>query len=220
MILNSKPLLQVAIDVLNIRAALRILDEVYPFVDIVEVGTPLIIEEGLAALEALKARYPEKKYLADLKIMDAGTIEASSGFSRGADIVTVLATADDRTIRAAVEVAKVSGGQIMADMINVSDPAKRAKELEMLRVPIICLHTAFDCPGSVEHTMNQLRIVRPTVHCQLAVAGGLTLETVQTVASLAVDILVVGSAITNQPNPHDAACLISKKLEEWRSCAR
>jgi len=123
---DSSPRLQLAIDVLRTSDALRLAEATYPHFDIAEIGTPLIIEEGLAALEALKSRFPDKQYLADLKIMDAGFIEASSGFTRGADIVTVLAAADDQTISGALEAAEKHHGKIMADLINVPDPLVRA----------------------------------------------------------------------------------------------
>ena len=44
---KSRPLLQVALDVLCTQQAMEIASEVYPYVDIFEIGTPLIIAEGL-----------------------------------------------------------------------------------------------------------------------------------------------------------------------------
>ena len=78
-------------------------------------------------METIKTRFPDKKCLADLKIMDAGKIEATSAFQRGADIVTVLGCADDQTVRGALEAAEAHGGLLMADLINVRDPVGRAR---------------------------------------------------------------------------------------------
>ena len=44
--------------------------------------------------------------------MDAGKIEAAIAFERGADFVTVLAAADDLTIRGAMEAAEASAGNL------------------------------------------------------------------------------------------------------------
>ncbi|WIM73331.1 orotidine 5'-phosphate decarboxylase [Corynebacterium suedekumii] len=44
--------------------------------DILELGTPLIKSEGLAAITAVKAAHPDKTVFADLKTMDAGELEA------------------------------------------------------------------------------------------------------------------------------------------------
>jgi len=211
---KSRPLLQVALDVLSTQQALEIAGQIYPHVDIIEIGTPLIIVEGLRALETIKNKFPDKKYLADLKIMDAGKIEAASAFKRGADIVTVLAATDDLTIRGSLDAAEGCGGQLMADLINVRDPVARAIELCAMKVPIICFHTAFDRRGSSEDMLYHLEMVRPVVSCQLAIAGGLTSDTVGQALSKGADILVVGSGITDQHDPREVACTIMKELEE------
>ena len=80
---EDSPRLQLAVDATDLPTALRLVEAVYPYYDIAEVGTPLIIEEGLHALEALQRAFPDKQYLADLKIMDAGRLEAESAFRRG-----------------------------------------------------------------------------------------------------------------------------------------
>jgi 3-hexulose-6-phosphate synthase len=211
---KSKPLLQVALDVLSTQEALGIAVQIYPHFDILEIGTPLIIGEGLSALETIKAKFPDKKYLADLKIMDAGKIEAASAFKRGADIVTALAAADDLTIRGALDAAEACDGQLMADLINVRDPVARAIELCAMNVPIVCLHTAFDRRGSGQDSLYFLEMVRPVVSCQLAIAGGLTSDAVGSALSKGADIVVVGSGITDQRDPRKVACTIMKQLEE------
>lgn len=217
---SSRPLLQVAIDVLNTPQALKIVGQIHPHLDIVEIGTPLIIEEGLSALETIKSKFPDKKYLADLKIMDAGKLEASSAFRRGADIVTVLAAADDQTIGGALEAANSHGGQVMADLINVPDLDRRAVELAALGVPILCLHTASDRRDLGEDSLRCLDLVRPLVNCQLAIAGGLTAETVATALQKGTNIMVIGSSITNQPDPGRVACAIMEKLRGYTTLDR
>jgi 3-keto-L-gulonate-6-phosphate decarboxylase len=47
----------------------------------------------------------------------------------------------------------------------------------------------------------------------LAIAGGLTSDTVGQALSKGADILVVGSGITDQPDPREVARAIMKKLE-------
>ena len=212
MSLSPRPLLQVAIDVLSTRRALEIVDLIYPYVDIVEIGTPLIIEEGLSALEKIKSRFPDKKYLADLKIMDAGDIEATSAFKRGADIVTVLAAADDLTVRGALDAAQRFGAQVMADLINVADELGRAKELSSMHVPLMCLHTAYDLRDAGKDALVSLQTVRRAVSCRLAIAGGLTLKSIADAVLKGADILVVGGGIINHADPRGTAREIMEKL--------
>ena len=47
--------------------------------DWVEAGTPLIKAEGLTAVRALKAEFPDKTIVADMKTMDAGRVEVCPG---------------------------------------------------------------------------------------------------------------------------------------------
>ena len=56
--------------------------------DIIEVGTPFVMEYGLAPVRKLKQAFPEKLILADLKIADAGYYEAAAAFKSGADTVS------------------------------------------------------------------------------------------------------------------------------------
>lgn len=210
--LPDGPLLQIALDVLETEQAIEIAAEVYPNFDVVEIGTPLIIEEGLAAVERVKEQYPDRLCLADLKIMDAGRLEASSGFRRSADIVTVLAAADDATILGAIEAAEESDGMLMADLINCPDLSGRAKELEQLGVPLLCVHTAYDIQGEGSNPLDDLEAVREAVSCKLAVAGGLTLGMVGDAVSFGADIVVVGGGILNDPSPAEAASAILERL--------
>jgi 3-hexulose-6-phosphate synthase len=91
-------LLQLALDFPSLGESLALLDRVADLVDIVEVGTPLILKEGVRAVAEVKRRHPGLQVLADLKVMDAGELEAAIGFEAGADIVTVLGAAETVTI--------------------------------------------------------------------------------------------------------------------------
>jgi 3-hexulose-6-phosphate synthase len=193
--------------------ALALIAAVHPHHDIVEIGTPLLIEEGLRAVEAVKARWPDTPCLADLKIMDAGHLEAGSAFRRGADIVTVLGLADDETVRGALVAAATHGGQVMADLIQVPDPARRAAELEALGVPIVCLHTAHDVQGDAD-PLAHLRATRAAVSCRIAIAGGLGLEDVEATVRRGADVLVFGGAIARHPDPGGLAAAIAAALRE------
>lgn len=210
------PQLQIAVDVLSTEEMIKIADLVYPNFDILEIGTCLIIEEGLFVVEVAKARYPDKKCLADIKIMDAGQIEATSGFERGSDIVTVLAAADDKTILDALEIAAKYGKQIMVDMLNVPDPVLRAAELENLGVQLICLHTAYDLQESGIDPTAHLAAVRTAVNCTIAVAGGIKLDNVADAIAAGADIAIVGGAITKHPQPKDTSVEFFRLLKEKR----
>src|SRR5665647_3130791 len=93
--------LQVAIDLLTTQQALALAAKIAPYIDIIELGTPLIKNEGIAVVAAMKQAHPDKLVFADLKTMDAGELEADIAFKAGADLVTVLGAAGDATIAGA-----------------------------------------------------------------------------------------------------------------------
>ena len=207
-------MLQLAVDVLSLDEAMRVIESVYPNFDIVEVGTPLIYEEGLRAVETIRARFPDRLCLADLKIMDAGHIESSSGFRRGADLVTVLAAADDRTILDALEAAaEAEGREVMVDLINAPRPADRARELVELGVSLFCVHMAYDAQGGDQDPLESFQQVRQAVSCRLAVAGGLDAESSRKASAMGADIVVVGGGILGHPDPRGAAAEVMRAIK-------
>ena len=64
--------LQVAFDIQHSDEVLKLVEVNGDLIDIVEIGTPLIIKEGLKSVQKIKKEYPNQTVLADLKIMDAG----------------------------------------------------------------------------------------------------------------------------------------------------
>lgn len=206
--------LQLALDVLSVHEALRAAEPTAAHVQILEVGTPLVIEAGVKAVRTLKRAYPTHQVVADLKIMDAGRIEALSAFSAGADIVTVLGLASDATIKGAAWAARHTGGLLMADMVNVPDPTQRGRELLELGVHILCLHTAYDRQQENVDPLDELRAVRPAVAGRLAIAGGLKLTHVHEAVHAGADVLVVGGGILNEPDPGAAAAAIADALAQ------
>ena len=111
--------LQLALDLVNISEAKEVVQEVQEYIDIVEIGTPVLINEGLKAVKEIKEAFPSLKVLADLKIMDAGAYEVMKASEAGASIITILGATDDSTIKGAVEEGKKQGTQILVDMIMV-----------------------------------------------------------------------------------------------------
>lgn len=114
--------LQLALDLVNISEAKEVVQEVQEYIDIVEIGTPVLINEGLKAvkeIKEIKEAFPSLKVLADLKIMDEGAYEVMKASEAGASIITILGATDDSTIKGAVEEGKKQGRQILVDMIMV-----------------------------------------------------------------------------------------------------
>jgi 3-hexulose-6-phosphate synthase len=189
--------LQIAIDMVNTETALKMVKEIQDVIDIVEVGTPMIMREGMFPVRLIKEKFPKVTVLADTKIVDGGDIESEDAFDAGADIVTVLGVADDATIKAVVKTAKKYDGKVMADMICIEDVKKRAKELDNLGVDYICLHTAIDVQSTGKTPFDELAQVMTVLkNAKAAVAGGISMATIPLAKKYATEIVVAGGALT------------------------
>lgn len=69
--------LQLALDLVDINGAIEVVKEVESHVDVVEIGTPVVINEGLKAVKEVKKAFPDMTVLADLKIMDAAVTKSA-----------------------------------------------------------------------------------------------------------------------------------------------
>jgi len=70
-------------------------------VDIVEIGTPLLKNQGVAnVVPAFRKQFPEALLLADMKTMDGGAFEARAVYTGGGNIVDFLALAGADTAKA------------------------------------------------------------------------------------------------------------------------
>jgi 3-hexulose-6-phosphate synthase len=198
--------LQLALDIYDIPQSLEILKDLHDVVDIVEIGTPFIIRDGVHAVKAVKDAYPDLCVLADLKIMDGGYAEAKMAYEAGADIVTVLAAAEDITIQSVVKAGRECGKEVMADLIAVADLKKRAAELDGFGLDYICVHTAFDIQHTGRSPLEDLKALKGVLkHTRSAVAGGVKLATLAEVAAQQPDIVIVGMGISGQPDMRQTA---------------
>jgi 3-hexulose-6-phosphate synthase len=194
--------LQLALDVIQLRDAKNLIEKVRETIDIVEVGTPFIIREGVGTVAKLKKLFPDLTFLADLKIIDGAEYESHIAFEAGADIVTVLGLSDNMTIGKALRKAEEFGKSIMVDMINVAAVAERAAELDSMGADYLCLHTAFDAKSIMGPPLEQLRQVKKIVgKAKIAVAGGINDTNAASIAGEKPDIVIVGSWVVENRDP-------------------
>ena len=206
--------IQVALDVLESDRAVQIAKEaVAGGVDWIEVGTPLVKSAGMDIIRRLRENFPDHIILADLKTMDVGAMEVEMAAKSGADVVTVLAAADDAVIVQALLSAKKYGVRVMVDLISFPDPFSRVSELEALGVDLINVHVGIDQQMTGASPIQTLRKLAAQTDIDIAVAGGLTPETVRDAVSAGADIVVVGSYIINSDNVAASAAEVRKAAD-------
>jgi 3-hexulose-6-phosphate synthase len=197
--------LQAALDFFNLEEALNLMKIIHPYVDIAEIGTPLMLSEGFRAVSEMKRLYPNIDVLADIKLMDGGRPIAGAAFDAGADIVTVLGVTNNFTISGAVSAAQErSCKRVCVDTIGVVDLAKRTKELESLGADFIAVHTAHDLLGCVSTPIEALKVIKEnlsTQNCKSVISGGITPEAMPEIVTVSPDVVIVGSGLTKAKDP-------------------
>lgn len=209
--------LQLAVDTLSLEDALVFLKDVSPYIDIVEVGTPLLYRSGLEAVRRIKEAYPDLYLLCDSKIMDAGAYESKEQFEAGADCVSVLGVTDDATIRACVEEARKYQKEVSVDTICIRDLEARIGQIEQMGADYISVHTGVDQQARGRTPLDDLREIRRCAkRARISVAGGIRLDTVGEYLALGPDVVIVGGGILGQPDPVGAARALKEKIRRYQ----
>lgn len=210
--------IQLAVDVSTIDEALALVDETQEFVDLIEVGSPLVLSEGLHAVRAMKERFPKKTILADCKISDGAYWLGGMAYDAGADIVTVMATASDYSIIEHARAAHERGKLAEVDMMGIENIEQRAQELLDMDIDIIGMHASAEAlrPGEVH--INRIRRMLSVVPCEKAcVANSLTFDTLERVLSFHPEIIVISTPILTADNKREAARQVREIFDRYRT---
>jgi len=210
----ERPVLQVALDFENLSRALAAAREaVEGGADWIEAGTPLIKSEGLESVRELKKAFPDRSVIADMKIMDTGAFEVEMAAKAGADIVTVLGAADDDTIAEAVRGGELYGAEVVVDLLGVADPLARSRRAAELGAAAVCWHVGIDMQMRADSPFARLAELAKGSPIPVAVAGGLTSESVAGAVRAGAQILIVGGAITKSPKIVEATRRIREAID-------
>lgn len=213
-----KPVVQVALDVVEVDRAIKIGKlAAQGGVEWIEAGTPLIKTAGLEVVKRLRRTFPKKIIVADMKTMDVGALEVELAAKAGADVVCVLGAAADATISEAITAAKKHGAKVLVDLIAVGNPRTRAEEAEKLGADYIGVHVGIDQQKLGTDPLEQLRKVAGSVRLPIAVAGGITARTAPELAKHGASIIIVGGAITKAKDVMCAARDIVNSVQAIRT---
>jgi len=216
-----KPVLQLALDFVDLDRALKVAGEAGDSVDWIEAGTPLIKSEGLNSVRKLREKFPKHVIVADMKTMDAGRVEVEMAAKAGAQVVEVCGAAADETIKECVQAGRNYGVKILADLIGIKEEeiVEKAKKMQYFGVDFIGVHTAIDEQMQAKFPFGKLKKVVDSVSIPVAAAGGLNSETVVDALNAGASILIVGGAITKAENAGKAAAEMKKAVDSRKKIA-
>jgi 3-hexulose-6-phosphate synthase/6-phospho-3-hexuloisomerase len=172
------PIVQISLDLTSLAEALDTAEiAVSAGVDWLEAGTPLILAEGLRAVEGLRKRFPDHPIVADLKTMDGGYLEAEMMARAGATCVVVMGRAHEATIRRVVDAGRDFGIQVMGDNLAADDRVANARWMERLGVDYIIHHIGYDERRMIAglSPLDELDEVVRAVSIPVQAVGGLSI---------------------------------------------
>jgi 3-hexulose-6-phosphate synthase/6-phospho-3-hexuloisomerase len=176
---SDYPIVQISLDLTTLDEALETAAiAVSAGVDWLEAGTPLILAQGLRAVEALRERFPDHPIVADLKTMDGGYLEAEMMAKAGASCVVVMGRAHEATVRRVVEAGRAYGIKVMGDNLAADDRVANARWMENLGVDYVIHHIGYDERRMIAglSPMDELDEVVRAVKVPVQAVGGLSIR--------------------------------------------
>ena len=173
------PIVQISLDLTSLDEALETAAiAVEAGVDWLEAGTPLLLAEGLHAVEQLRRRFPDHPIVADLKTMDGGYLETEMMAKAGANLVVVMGRAHEATIRRVVDAGRDFGVKVMGDNLAADDRVACARWMAGLGVDFIVHHIGYDERRMITglSPMDELDAVVRAVSIPVQAVGGLSIR--------------------------------------------
>ena len=204
----ERPQLQIALDTFDMPSALRPLNAAVSQVDVIECGTVLIIAEGLRSVREIRALYPNKIILADVRIAEAGAVISRACFEAGASWVSVVAGASMTTVEQVVKVAQESGGEVQIELGETYDP-EQAREWRRLGVTQVIVHRSRDAEAAGKLTWGEddkdrIRQLHQ-MGFKVTVTGGVTAKDLPFFQGVPVGVVISGRGIVKADDPLAAA---------------
>jgi 3-hexulose-6-phosphate synthase len=202
------PIVQISLDVTSLDEALETAAAaVDAGVDWLEAGTPLILAEGVRAVERLRARFPDYPIVADVKIMDGGYLETKMMARAGANLVVVMGRAHEATIRCVIDAGREFGIKVMGDNLAAEDRVACARRMEQMGVDFIVHHIGYDERRMVKGVspMDELDAVVRAVSIPVQAVGGLSIRQAIECPSRGAPLVVIGAPLAIDADDFKAA---------------
>lgn len=212
---NKKPLLQIALDTDSYEDAFRTLaNGLDDAVDIIEVGTLLLLSEGLRAVDILRTIYPKKILVADFKCIAPHF--GSAVLKHNPDFLTVLSAAEKQVPKSihdeAVAIGK--GQQVQIELYGDDWNWDDVAEWKLMGIE----HIIFSRPRSrkggwgAEDVNDIEKLVG--MGMQVTATGGVTYEDLDVLKGLPIFAIICGRSVRNAPDPAAEARRIQQKIHQ------
>lgn len=204
----EKPKLQLALDMQDMVSALDAAHKAAAEIDVLEVGTILMLSEGMKTVHILKTLYPDHLILSDIRIIKAGGKLAAMAYDAGADWVSVISDASRDTLKAVVSESEKRPGRDVQIEINGNYDDERLKYFLSLGMTQMIYHRSGEVVEKEEkwsqRTLEELKRLSD-MGFRLSITGGLEIWEIKLFKDIPVYCFIAGRKICNAPDPLGAA---------------
>lgn len=214
----KRPLLQIALDHLDLNSALKTTELLAPEIDVLEAGTILCYAEGMRAVEHIRRNHPDHLIVADLKAADAGSVLADMVFSRGASWMTVICCAPYPTMEQALKTARAYQGDIQIELYGDWTFQQAQRWLDIGITQAIYHRGRDDQAAGKGWDQEDLDKIQKLSEMGFAVSvtGGLVPKDLAQFNHLPVQCFIAGRSLYGAPDPIRAAAEFRTAIEqEW-----
>lgn len=196
--------LQIAFDIPNLEACLKIAQEVEPFCDRFEIGSILLYKYGIEAIKQFRKLFPHKELLADTQIVKKGKDITILCLEAGADIVTVMAGAHKQVIHNVCANAG-SKKKVVLDLADTLQFGEASMEAKTLGIDAILFNQPYEKQPESVTLFDQWEIVKGNTQLPIFITSSINRNTIQKILLLKPDGIVIGKAIIEHENPTEEA---------------
>lgn len=213
----TTPRLQIALDTLDLPAALGLLQKAAKDVDVIECGTILVLCEGYHAVRAIRALFPDKRILADVRIAEAGAKISRLAFEAGADLVSCVAGASLTTIQQVCRVAAEFGAEVQVELADEWYDVERARAWRDAGVQHVIVKRSRDREAAGDLSWKPDDLARidelASLGFTVTITGGISPKDLPTFAGHPVGIVIAGRSIVEADDPAAAARELKGTIE-------
>lgn len=213
------PKLQVALDNTSLRDALESIRDIGDIIDVIEVGTILHVAEGLEPVRCLRALYPDKIILADIKGADAGSLLAKQCFGAGADWMTVICCAEIPTMKGMLEVARSMEEAKDVQIELYGDwTFEQAKDWRAAGLEQVVYHRSRDAQAAgVNWGPSDIGKIKQLCDMgfKVTVTGGLDVNDIKLFSELPIYCFIAGRSIRDAQSPRAAAMELKTEIAKY-----
>lgn len=196
-----EPVLQVALDLVDLNDAMRIANEAVAtgYVDWIEVGTPLIKSEGLRAVRRVKENFPDKRIVVDMDVI-SHPLEFEAAMDTGADIILISGTVPEDMVQKCVKESRKAGVEIMVDLTRVPSASDSLQRLGSMDIDYLLIN------------FDDLEKISNSVVTPIAVAIDSDTKKAADAVDLGASVIILGESIAKASNVQEVVRNIKKAV--------